>query len=207
MATLYHFPSACSWVTQVALEVLGVPYEIVLVDLAAGGQRTERFLNVNERAKVPALKLGNRVLTENAAILFELNILGKNRLSSPDANEEFLQDLVWCSATLHPMVRQIRAPLRFTEGDPEGVKASGLSYFSRIADLLELRLDGRWWYGDHWSIIDCYLRWIISVASSGFDFGRYKCIEEFCNRVDGRPEHLRAREREAFAVSQGRWIK
>jgi glutathione S-transferase len=36
---------------------------------------------------------------------------------------------------------------------------------------METRLsDGRWWYGERWSIVDTYLYWAYSTASKNNDF-------------------------------------
>jgi glutathione S-transferase len=210
VAQLYHYPTGCSGVTQIALEVTEIPYELVLVDLAAGAHRKHPYLTLNPRAKVPALFLDGRTLTENAAILFELNTRSDDRLlGSPkrEAREQFVSDLVWCAATLHPIVRQIRAPLRFTDGDPEAVRAHGIKQFATVALMLETRLMRDWWYGRDWSIVDTYLRWIVGVAETGFDFDRFPAIRAHCKRIDARPESERAAAREARAIIEGHWLK
>jgi glutathione S-transferase len=207
---LYHYPSGCSSVTQIALEVTEIPYELVLVDLSVGAHRKDPYLTLNPRAKVPALFLDGRTLTENAAILFELNTRYNDRLlGSPkrEAREQFVSDLVWCAATLHPIVRQIRAPLRLTDGDPEAVRAHGIKQFATVALMLEARLRRGWWYGQNWSIVDTYLRWIVGVAETGFDFDRFPAIRAHCKMIDGRPESERAAVREAKAIAEGHWLK
>jgi glutathione S-transferase len=210
LARLYHYPRGCSSVTQIALEVAEIPYELVLVDLSVGAHRKEPYLTLNPRAKVPALFLDGRTLTESAAILFELNTRSDDRLlGSPkrEVREQFLSDLVWCAATLHPIVRQIRAPFRFTDGDPEAVRAHGIKQFASAAVMLEARLRGSWWYGQNWSIVDTYLRWIVGIAETGFDFDQFPAIRAHCTMMDGRPESERAAVREAKAIAEGHWLK
>jgi glutathione S-transferase len=210
LAKLYHFPMACSGVTLVALEAVDLAYELELVDLSAGDHHKEAFRTLNPRGKVPALLLDGRLLTENVAILFELDRRSGGCLrggTAAQAVNSFLGDLAWCGATLHPMVRQIRAPVRFTDGDPEPVRDHGLRHFEIVAQTLEERLSGRWWYGSEWSIVDSYLRWIVGVAATAFNLDPYPGLREHSQRVDERPASQRAREREAEAVRYGRWLR
>jgi glutathione S-transferase len=207
---LYHYPSGCSSVTHIALEKAEIPYELVLVDLSVGAHRKDPYRTLNPRARVPALFLDGRTLTENAAILFVLNARSDDQLLGspmPETREQFLSDLVWCAATLHPMVRQIRAPLRLTDGDPEAVRAHGIKQFATVALMLEARLTGGWWYGRNWSIVDTYLRWIVGVAETSFDFDLFPAIRAHCRKIDGRPESERAAMREAKAIAEGHWLK
>ena len=66
--TLYHAAPSRSTITRWMLEELGEPYELKLVNLSKGENRTPEFLAVNPIAKVPVLVHGDVVLTEGAAI-------------------------------------------------------------------------------------------------------------------------------------------
>ena len=66
--TLYHAAPSRSTITRWMLEGLGEPYELKLVSLSKGENRTPEFLAVNPMAKVPVLVHGDVVLTEGAAI-------------------------------------------------------------------------------------------------------------------------------------------
>jgi glutathione S-transferase len=66
---LYYAPGACSLASHVALEEVGIPYETQKMDLAAGDQRSEAYLRINPRGRVPALVVDGSVLTENEGIL------------------------------------------------------------------------------------------------------------------------------------------
>jgi len=58
MMTLYFSPGACSLASHIGLEETGAPYEIKPILLAKGQQRTETYLKINPRGKVPALSVG-----------------------------------------------------------------------------------------------------------------------------------------------------
>ena len=69
MLMLYYAPASSSMASHIALEEAGARYEIRFVDEDAGEQRTEAYLRINPRGKVPALRLADgTVLVENIAI-------------------------------------------------------------------------------------------------------------------------------------------
>ena len=69
MLTLYYSPGACSLAPHIALEETGASYALELVSIPKGEQQASEYLNVNPRAKIPALRTDEGVLTENVAIL------------------------------------------------------------------------------------------------------------------------------------------
>jgi glutathione S-transferase len=66
--TLYHAVPSRSMVTRWMLEEVGEPYDVQLVNLAKGENRAADYLAVNPMGKVPALRHGDVVITENSAI-------------------------------------------------------------------------------------------------------------------------------------------
>src|SRR4029079_6104643 len=66
--TLYHAAPSRSSVTRWMLEEVGEPYDIHLLSLSKGENRAPDYLAVNPMGKVPALKHGDVVITEGAAI-------------------------------------------------------------------------------------------------------------------------------------------
>ena len=66
--TLYHAAPSRSSIVRWMLEELGEPYELQLLSLAKGEQHQPSHLAVNPMGKVPALKHGDVVVTEAAAI-------------------------------------------------------------------------------------------------------------------------------------------
>lgn len=69
MLTLYHNPQSRSTVAHTMLHELGEPFEIVPVDLQKREHKTPEFLELNPMGKIPVLRDGGIVVTENPAIL------------------------------------------------------------------------------------------------------------------------------------------
>jgi glutathione S-transferase len=163
MLKLYYGPGACSLASHITLEEIGAPYESQSVALAKGEQRTDAYLKVNPRAKVPALALGDgSVLTENVAIL---TYLAKShpdkRLMPSDALGEArcLSMMAWFSNTVHPSFTHVVRPERFAEGEAAQatVKEVGRkTFWTNLAEIDRLLGDKTWMRGEAFSVCDPY---------------------------------------------------
>jgi glutathione S-transferase len=72
MLTLYFSPGACSLASHIGLEETGTPYEAKPNLLAKQRQKTEAYLKINPRGKVPSLSVDGKIIVENTAILTHL---------------------------------------------------------------------------------------------------------------------------------------
>jgi len=66
--TLYHAAPSRSSIVRWMLEEIGEPYDIHLLRLMDGDQLGPDYLAINPMGKVPALKHGDVVITEAAAV-------------------------------------------------------------------------------------------------------------------------------------------
>ncbi|HEX2112776.1 MAG TPA: glutathione S-transferase family protein [Alphaproteobacteria bacterium] len=66
--TLYHAAPSRSSIAHWMLEEVGQPYHLHVLDLKTGENRQAKYLAINPMGKVPALRHGDTVVTEAAAI-------------------------------------------------------------------------------------------------------------------------------------------
>jgi glutathione S-transferase len=66
--TLYHAAPSRSSIVRWILEEIGEPYDVHHLNLSRGDNRAPDYLAVNPMGKVPALKHGDVIITEAAAI-------------------------------------------------------------------------------------------------------------------------------------------
>lgn len=147
--TLYHHRGACSLAPLIALEEAGLDYRLSVVNLAS--DRTD-YLRVNPAGKVPALTIGDELLTENLAILYRIAAMAPAARLFPDDAAEASRQLslmAWFGSTLHILRRQVRMPLRFTADTNAQAKlvADGRPKMWDALQELERRLGGRDWFG------------------------------------------------------------
>jgi glutathione S-transferase len=70
--TLFHAPNTRSTGVRILLEELGVPHELHVLNMKAGEQRQAGYLAINPMGKVPAIRHGDVLVTEQVAIYIYL---------------------------------------------------------------------------------------------------------------------------------------
>src|SRR5687768_18552559 len=120
MLKLYFSPGVCSMASHIGLEELGVPYDKQPTLLPKGEHKTEAYLKVNPRGKVPALEVDGKVLTENTAILTylarrfpEKNLIPKD----PFDEARCISTMAWFSNSVHPPFTHSVRRERFAEAE------------------------------------------------------------------------------------------
>ncbi|MDB5875038.1 MAG: glutathione S-transferase GstA-like [Ramlibacter sp.] len=115
MTIRYYFsPATCSLAGMAALELAQASYSPVAVDLA--GDRAE-LRAINPVGKVPALAIGNLVITDTIAIIYWLaGRFPQARLMpvAPDEMSAALAVMGWFGSTLHIIRRQYVRPALFS---------------------------------------------------------------------------------------------
>ncbi|HLI11298.1 MAG TPA: glutathione S-transferase N-terminal domain-containing protein [Alphaproteobacteria bacterium] len=162
MLTLYYSPGACSMASHIALEETGAAYEVKPIILAKGEQKTESYLKINPRGKVPALGVDGKVLTENVAILTYLaKRFPEKKLLPADLFEEVrcISTMAWFSNTVHPSFTHIMRPERFAaeEAAHAVVKETGRKAFWANCQEIDSLLKGKEWVmGAQFTVADPY---------------------------------------------------
>jgi glutathione S-transferase len=208
---LFMAPGTCARVTAVALEEVGLQFETQNVRFMKGEHKSPEFKRFNPKGKVPTLVIDGEVLTENIAIITYLDKRYPDAKLMPPTDDEWvraqhLADLCFCGTTLHPNVSRIRVP-QVLVSEPSAavyVYEKGIETMREYFQLVEDRLvDGPWWYGDTWSMMDAYLFWAFwRVEGAEFDVGPYPRFTAHARRIEERPSMQRAMAREAEAQQQ-----
>lgn len=83
MYQLFFSPGACSLASHIVLREAGLPFELKRLKFAEGQQRSEEYLKVNPKGRVPALVTPEGTLTETPAILLYIAQLVPERKLAP----------------------------------------------------------------------------------------------------------------------------
>jgi glutathione S-transferase len=106
--TLYHSPNTRSSGALTLLEELGVPYELHALNMKAGEQRGPQYLAVNPMGKVPALKHGDALITEQVAIFLYLADFFPEAKLAPSIGDPlrgpYLRWMIFYAACFEPAV-------------------------------------------------------------------------------------------------------
>ena len=118
MTVLYTAPTPNGRKVSIALEELGVPYELRLVDINAPEHPTPEFLKVNPNQKVPALEDDGLVIWESGAILLHLaEKHGKLLPADPKGRMEAIQYAFFQTGGIGPNLGRLGQQLRRPEGE------------------------------------------------------------------------------------------
>jgi len=187
--TLYHWAPSRSMTARWMLEEVGQPYSIELVDINAGV--SPDYLHINPMGKVPALKHGDNVITETAAICCYLADAFPEASLAPAINDPargpYLKWLFYGPSCLEPAI--IQKAMEW----PEGRRGMlGWGSYQDVMDVLEAAVQkGPYLLGDRFSAADV-------VMGAGIRWGlQFKLIPEqpafleYAGRLAQRPAFKR----------------
>ncbi len=163
---LHWSPDSANIVVRIALEELGLGFEPVRVNRAAGEHKQPAYLRLNPQGLLPVLEDGDLVLFETGAILLHLaDRTGRLGPEGPDAGEPqaraaFLKWLFYLSNTIHAELRAAFYAPRYV-ADEAAVPALRAGLAARFRQHMEL-IDGvlgaaGWLAGDAATLVDFYL--------------------------------------------------
>lgn len=152
--TLFHCPQTRSSTTRIILDELGAAYNLHVMNLKAGENRKPEYLKINPLGKVPAIKHGETIITEQIAIALYLGDLFPQAglapaISDPDRGA-YLRWMLFYAACFEPAVvdkAQSKNPA------PEVMSVYGT--YDQMLDTFEMALShGPYLLGDRFSIAD-----------------------------------------------------
>lgn len=166
--TLYgYFRSSTSYRTRIAMNLKGLDYDYIAVNLAQDEQLKNEFLALNPQGLVPVLQADDLLLFQSPAILEWLEeVYPKNPLLPKDAAGRMqvraLSAMIGCD--IHPLNN--RRVLQYLRNELSVDEAEVIKWCNRwISEgfaALEKRLiadktRGKFCYGDSPTFADCYL--------------------------------------------------
>ena len=205
MLKLYYATDTCSLASMIALEEAGADYETVKIDFAAKDQLAPDYLEINARARVPALITERGILTETPAILAyvaqRFPEAGIAPLNDPFAFAQAQEFNSYICATLHVAHAHRMRGYRWAD-DPAAIAEMQRKAPEAVAGCYEPiergMLRGPWVLGDTYSICDGYLftvsRWL---EDDNVDTARFPRVMAHRSRMADRPEVKAAVAKEA----------
>jgi glutathione S-transferase len=180
---LYHASPSRSSIVLWMLEEISQPYELHLLSMAKGENRQPDYLAVNPMGKVPALKHGDAVITEAAAICCYLaDTFSEAGLNVPVGDPRrgpYLKWLFFGPSCLEPAILDQR--FKRVEYPPRG--ALGYGDFETTLEVLARAVErGPYLLGEKFSAADV-------VIGSGLRWGM------FFKLLPARPEFVAYKER------------
>lgn len=198
---LYFWPTPNGWKITIALEEMGLPYEIKPVAIGKGEQFKPGFMKISPNNRMPAIidpdGPGGAPISvfESGAILQYLGRkTGKFYPSDERARVEVDEWLFWQMAGVGPMFGQASHFRNYAPNlvdDPAKIAYSVERYnneVGRLCGVLDRRLEGRDYIASEYSIADiATYPWVKLAALFGQDMDGFPNLNAWLERVAARP--------------------
>lgn len=202
--TFYYAPKTCALATHIALEEAGADYDAVRLDFSKGEQRSEGFLKLNPKGRVPALVTDKGILTENPALLLFVAQTHPNANLAPTdpfALAEMQAFTSYLCSTVHPFHAHKLRGARWAD-DPAALEAMKAKVPQNMGDAFTLidneYFKGPWVMGGQYTVADAYLftmsQWL---EGDGVDPARFPKVQDHTRRMNERPAVKRVLAAEA----------
>jgi glutathione S-transferase len=201
--TFFHAPQSRSGGTRALLEELGADYDLHALNFKTGEQRQPTYLAINPMGKVPAIRHGDALITEQPAVFMYLADLYPEAKLAPPIGDPlrgpYLRWLVFYGSCFEPalidrsMKREAAASSTCPYGDFD-------TMLKTLTDQLE---KGPYLLGDTFSAADVLWGSALNWTTMFKLVPELPVIRAYIDRVITRPAMQRAAEKDAeLAASQ-----
>ena len=153
MISLYTAPTPNGWKASVALEELGLPYQVHAIDLLSGAQRAPDYLAINPNGRIPAIvdhEANDFAVFESGAILIYIaEKTGQLMPADARGRSRVLQWLMFQMGGIGPMMGQANVFHRYFPEKIQVVIDRYQGESGRLFGVLDRQLaDHEWLAGD-----------------------------------------------------------
>lgn len=200
MIDLYTAATPNGHKASIALEELGLPYELHVLDLQKGDQKTPAFLAINPNGRIPAIvdrDAGGFAVFESGAVLVYLaEKTGRLMPADPKGRSRVMQWLMFQMGGIGPMMGQANVFFRYF---PEKIPAAIDRYqgeCKRLFRVLDGHLQHHEYLAGDYSIADiANWAWVRTHRWSGVDIDDLPHLKRWRDAIRARPAVQRGIER------------
>lgn len=195
--TLFHTPNTRSSGVLLLLEELGTPYELRVLNMKAGEQRQAEYLAINPMGKVPAIRHGESLVTEQVAIYLYLADLFPQSGLAPALSDPlrgpYLRWMVFYAACFEPAVFD-----RAQKRDPAPPGMSPYGDFDTMLKTLTAQLErGPYLLGEKVTAADVLWGTALTWTTMFQLIPPLAVIQNFIERMNARPAGARVKAMDA----------
>src|SRR3954471_9625806 len=187
--TLYTAPTPNGWKISIALEEMGLPYEVKVVDFASNEQKSSWYVKLNPNGRIPTLLDDGFALFESGAILIYLaEKTGRFLPHDVQGRSRVIQWLMFQMSAVGPMMGQANVFLRYF---PEKIQPAIDRYqreVTRLFGILDQQLAALDYIAGDYSIADMALwPWVSGYEWSGVSIAEFANLQRWLAKVGDRP--------------------
>src|SRR5579863_6458895 len=192
---LYTNPMSRGRIARWMLEEVGQPYKVEVLDYAST-MKAPAYLAINPMGKVPALRHGDAVVTETAAICAYLaDAFPQAGLAPPPGHKLRAPYYRWLFFAAGPVEAAVTNKALGFVVPPDRERMMGYGNIAQTLNMLEAAVSrGDYLAGDSFTAADLYVG---SHIGFGIMFGTLEkrpAFEQYWQRISSRPACRRAKE-------------
>jgi GSH-dependent disulfide-bond oxidoreductase len=186
---LYTAATPNGWKISIALEEMGLPYEVRVIDFASGEQKADWYVKLNPNGRIPTLDDDGFVVFESGAILLYLaEKTGRFLPRDVHDRSRVIQWLMFQMSGIGPMMGQANVFFRYF---PEKIQPAIDRYqreVTRLFAVLDRQLASHEYIAGEYSIADMALwPWVSGHEWSGVTVDAFANLQRWLALVGGRP--------------------
>ena len=187
--TLYTAATPNGWKISIALEEMGLPYEVKVIDFAHKEQKAEWYLKLNPNGRIPTLVDDDFAVFESGAILIYLaEKTGKFLPKEVRGRSRVIQWLMFQKAGIGPMMGQANVFFRYFPEKLHSVIGRYQREVTRLFHVLDTQLAKFEYIAGDYSIADIALwPWVSGYDYSGVAVDEFSHLQRWLKIVGDRP--------------------
>ena len=192
MIDLYTWATPNGRKISIALEELGLPYEVHPINISEGEQFSTEFSTISPNQKIPAIvdrENGIRLMESGAILMYLAQKAGKLLPADPVKYWETIQWLMWQKGGLGPMLGLALHYLKFNPGKSAYSEERYQKETHRLYGVLDRALSGRDFIVDaEYTIADiASWPWVARHEFQNVDLNDYPNVLAWYLRIAERP--------------------
>jgi GST-like protein len=192
MIDLYTWATPNGRKISIALEELGLPYEVHPINIGEGEQFSTEFSAISPNQKIPAIvdrENGIRLMESGAILMYLAQKAGKLLPAEPKKYWETIQWLMWQKGSLGPMLGLALHYLKFNPGRSAYSEERYQKETYRLYGVLDRALSGRDFIVDgEYTIADiASWPWVARHEFQNVDLNDYPNVLTWYLRIAERP--------------------
>jgi GSH-dependent disulfide-bond oxidoreductase len=214
MIDLYTSPTPNGWKVSIALEELGLPYNVRPIRLQNGEQKEPWYVKLNPNGRIPTIvdhdEGGFAVFESGAILIYLAEKTGRLMASDTKGRSIAIQWLMFQMGGIGPMQGQANVFFRYAPEKIEFAIARYQNETRRLYEVLDARLAEHEFLADDYSIADiANWSWVRIHAWAGVSVDGLTHLQRWMDTIAARPAVQRgvAVPGEIDADAQRQWIE
>ncbi len=187
---LYTAATPTGWKIPIALEEMGLPYEVRVIDFASQEQKADWYVKLNPNGRIPTLvdEDGFTMFESGAILIYLAEKTGKFLPGDVHGRSRVIQWLMFQMSAVGPMMGQVNVFVRYFPEKIPSVIERYQREVTRLFGILDRQLASHEYIAGEYSIADIALwPWVSGYDYSGMSVAEFPSLQRWLARVGARP--------------------